>query len=243
MAALTRKVAIVTGSSRGIGRAVAERLARDGAQVIVNYAKSADAARDVVAGIERAGGKAVAVHADVSRGEDVRRLFDEAERLGGVDILVANAGALVNKPFAETSDEDYEQIFAVNARGTFFLLREAARRLRDGGRVVTISTAATVLSPPRVSAYVASKAAAEGFTRVLSKELGARGITVNVVSPGATETDMLEDTPEIKAAAPKLSTLGRLGKPSDIADVVAFVVSDDARWITGQTLHASGGLT
>jgi 3-oxoacyl-[acyl-carrier protein] reductase len=243
MAALTGKIAIVTGSSRGIGRAIAERLARDGAQVVVNYTRGADAARAVVSAIERAGGRARAVQADVSRAEEVLRLFEEAQRLGGVDIVVANAGVTMSRPFIETRDEDYEQMFAVNTRGTFFVLREAARRLRDGGRVVTISTGATVMSPVGASVYAASKAAAEQLTRVLSKELGDRGITANIVSPGVTETDMLSVTPQFRQIGLELSPLGRLGTPADIADVVGFVVSDEGRWLTGQNVQATGGLT
>jgi 3-oxoacyl-[acyl-carrier protein] reductase len=243
MAGLTGKVAIVTGSSRGIGRAIAERLARDGAQVVINYTRAADAAHEVVSAIERVGGRARAVQADVSRGEEVQRLFDEAQRLGGLDIVVANAGVTMSRPFVETRDEDYEQMFAVNTRGTFFVLREAARRLRDGGRIVTISTAATVVSPAGSSVYVASKAASEQLTRVLAKELGTRGITVNIVSPGVTETDMLSVTPHFRQVGLDLSPLARLGTPADIADVVGFVVSHEGRWLTGQNVQASGGMT
>jgi 3-oxoacyl-[acyl-carrier protein] reductase len=240
---LDGKIAIVTGSSRGIGRAIAERLAADGAQVVVNYTRAVEAARDVVAMIERAGGRAVAVQADVSRLDDVRRLFATAERLGGVDIVVANAGVIVTRPFAETLDEDYEHMFAINARGTFYTLREAARRVRDGGRIVTISTAATILSPPDASVYTASKAAAEQLTRVLAHELGVRAITANIVSPGVTETDLLAAAPQFRPLGLSLTPLRRLGTPADIADVVAFLVSPAARWLTAQNIQASGGLT
>jgi 3-oxoacyl-[acyl-carrier protein] reductase len=242
MAALSGKVAIVTGSSRGIGRAIAERLAREGARVVINYTRGADAARDLASAIERAGGRATVVQADVGRREDVERLFDEAERLGGVDIVVANAGRVISGSIVDMRDEDFDEVFAVNARGTFFVLREAARRMRDGGRIVTISTAGTALAPAGASVYAASKSAAEELTRVLSKELGARGITANIVSPGMTETDMLEAVPQYKQVGVALSPFGRLGTPADIADVVAFVVSDDARWLTGENLHASGGI-
>jgi 3-oxoacyl-[acyl-carrier protein] reductase len=243
MGRLDGKIAIVTGSSRGIGRAIAERLARDGANLVVNYSKGADAAREVVSAVDRAGGRARAVQADVSRVEDVRRLFDEAGKLGDIDIVVANAGIAMFGPLAEMRDEDYERVFAVNTRGTFFVLREAARRLRAGGRIVTVSTAATMLSSATGSLYLASKAAAEQLTRVLSKELGARCITVNVVSPGVTDTDMLAGVPQFRQIGIKQSPLGRLGLPTDIADVVGFLASDDARWITGQNLQASGGMT
>jgi 3-oxoacyl-[acyl-carrier protein] reductase len=242
MAGLTGKIAIVTGSSRGIGRAIAERLARDGARVVINYTGDREAARDVTSAIERAGGRATAVQADVSRPEDVLRLFDEAQRLGGIDIMVVNAGVTTSGPFAEMRDEDFDRTFSVNARGAFFCLREAARRLRDNGRIVTISTVATALAPAGASVYAASKAAAEQMTRVLSKELGDRGITANVVSPGVTETAMLEITPQFRKVGLALSPFGRLGTPVDIADVVSFVVSDDARWLTGENLHASGGI-
>jgi 3-oxoacyl-[acyl-carrier protein] reductase len=243
MADLTGKIAIVTGSSRGIGRAIAQRLARDGAQVIVNYAARAESAREVVAQIERAGGRATAMQADVSRAEDVRRLFDGAQRSGGVDIVVANAGVVLSRTLAETSDEEFERIFATNTRGTFFVLREAARRVRDHGRIVTISTAATVLAPVTSAIYGASKTAIEHLTRVLAKELGGRGITANIVSPGVTETDMLDQAAHYRQVGVEMSPFGRLGTPADIADVVAFVVSEPARWITGQNLQATGGMT
>jgi len=216
---LEGKIAIVTGSSRGIGRAIAERLAADGAQVIVNFTRGAAAAREVVTAIEQAGGRAIAVQADVSRLDDVRRLFAAAERFGGVDIVVANAG--------ETPDEDYEELFAINVRGTVYILREAARRIHDGGRIVTIST----------------KAAADWLTRVLAHELGARAVTANIVSPGVTETDMLEATPQLRPLGLALSPLRRLGTPADIADVVAFLVGPAARWLTAQNIQATGGLT
>lgn len=224
MGALDGKIAIVTGGSRGIGRAIAERLGRDGAQVVVNYAKRADAAREVVSAIERAGGRARAVQADVSRVEEVRRLFDAAEELGGIDIVVANAGIAMFAPMTELRDEDYEQVFGINARGTFFVLREAAKRLRAGGRIIAVSTAATKLSSAAGALYFGSKAAIEQFARVLSKELGARGITVNIVSPGVTDTDMLAGVPQFKQVGIERSPLGRLGAPGDIAGVVGFLV-------------------
>jgi 3-oxoacyl-[acyl-carrier protein] reductase len=243
MASLDGKVALVTGSSRGIGRAIAERLARDGAMVVVNYARSADAAREVVSAIEATGGRAAAVQADVSRVEDVRRLVRETvERFGRLDILVNNAGTAVYKPLVEAMEEDFDKTFALNARGTFFAMQEAARRMADGGRIVSLSTGGTVSGAPGASFYAGSKAAVEQFTKALAKEIGGRGITVNAVSPGFTDTDMLGDNPQFKEMGAQLSPLGRLGKPEDVADVVGFLASEEARWITGQNVQAGGGV-
>src|SRR5918997_318177 len=243
MASLDGKVTLVTGASRGIGRAIAERLARDGANVVVNYARSADAAREVVSAIEVTGGRAAAVQADVSRVEDVRRLVRETvERFGRLDILVNNAGTAVYKPLMEAMEEDFDKTFALNARGTFFAMQEAARRMADGGRIVSLSTGGTVSGAPGASFYAGSKAAVEQFTKALAKEIGGRGITVNAVSPGFTDTDMLGDNPRFKEIGAQMSPLGRLGKPEDVADVVGFLASEEARWITGQNVQAGGGV-
>ena len=243
MASLDGKVALVTGASRGIGRAIAERLARAGAMVVVNYARSADAAREVVPAKEATGGRAAAVQADVSRVEDVRRLVRETvERFGRLDILVNNAGTAVYKPLVEAMEEDFDKTFALNARGTFFAMQEAARRMADGGRIVSLSTGGTVAGAPGASFYAGSKAAVEQFTKALAKEIGGRGITVNAVSPGFTDTDMLGDNPQFKEMGAQLSPLGRLGRPEDVADVVGFLASEEARWITGQNVQAGGGV-
>jgi 3-oxoacyl-[acyl-carrier protein] reductase len=242
---LDGKVALVTGASRGIGRAVALRLARDGAAVVVNYAGNTEAARSVVAEVEALGGRAVGVQGDVGRVADVTRLFDEAIRhLGKIDILVNNAGILFNRPLADVTEEEFDRIFAVNVKGAFFACRQAARRMADGGRIVNLSSTTTALMLPTYSAYVATKGAVEQFSHVLAKELGPRGITVNVVSPGPTDTELFssDKTEEDKRRFAQMAALGRLGQPEDIADVVAFLASEEARWVTGQNLRANGGI-
>lgn len=242
MSSLKGKVAIVTGSSRGIGRAIAERLGREGASVVVNYAGSAEKAQEVVQAIEAAGSKAIAVQVDMSNPDEVRHLFDAAENhFGRLHILVNNAGIFLMKPAIEITLEEFDKLMAVNVRGVFLALQQAARRIEDGGRIVNLSSNVTSQSPAGGSIYAASKAAVEQFTRTLAKELGDRGVTVNAVAPGATETDMMPDM--AREMAPKMTPLGRLGQPKDIADVVAFVVSEEARWITGQIIGANGGLS
>ncbi|MFZ5927080.1 MAG: SDR family oxidoreductase [Acidobacteriota bacterium] len=239
MGLLKGKAAIVTGASRGIGRAIAERLAADGARVVVNYSKSAAAAEALAA---RIGG--IAVRADVSQKQEVAEMFDRAEAaFGGLDIVVNNAGVALMKALADFSDEEFERVFAVNTRGAFYCCREAARRLRDGGRIVNLSTGATVGGTAGGSVYCASKASVEQFTRALARELAPQRITVNTVSPGFTETDMFASLPHLAELAPKLTPLGRAGKPEEVAAVVAWLCSEDARWITGQNIQAGGGLT
>jgi 3-oxoacyl-[acyl-carrier protein] reductase len=196
MASLTGKVAIVTGSSRGIGRAIAERLGKEGASVVVNYARHADQALEVVSAIEAAGGRAIAVQADMSRVADVRRLFQETvDHFGHLDILVNNAGMFQQATVAEVAEDEFDAIFALNAKGTFFALQEAARRIAGGGRIINSSSCSTAMGLPGFATYVGSKAAGEQFARALAKELGGRGITVNSVSPGFTVTDMLPSDP------------------------------------------------
>ena len=242
MSSLKGKVAVVTGASRGIGRGIADRLAKDGATIVVNYTKSAGEAEKVVSGIKGQGGNAMAVQADVSKVEDIRRLFQETKKVyGRLDILVNNAGIFWAKPILETTEEEYDQMFAVNAKGQFFALQEAAKHMAEGGRIVNISTGGTKRAFPGISAYGGSKSALEFFTKVAAKELGPKHITVNTVSPGYTETDMLSD-PQFRTIGIQASPLGRLGTPADIAKVVAFIVSDDGGWITGDTIQAGGGV-
>jgi 3-oxoacyl-[acyl-carrier protein] reductase len=239
------KVAIVTGSSRGIGRAIAERLGANGASVIVNYRSDGDAAGRVVARIEESGGRAVAVRADVTDADELRNLFDAAERhYGGLDIVVGNVGIARFGALAEFADEDYELIFTTNTRATFRTLREAANRVRDNGRIVVISSVVAAMHGPNSAVYGASKAAGDALVRALAKELGPRGITANSVLPGAVRTDALfELRPAgvIEGIAAR-TPLGRIGEPDDIAEIVAFLASDAARWVTGQALHAGGGM-
>jgi 3-oxoacyl-[acyl-carrier protein] reductase len=243
MALLGGKVAIVTGASNGIGRAIAERLAQDGATVVVNYGKSADKAKAVVAGIASKGGNAVTIQADMSKVADARRLVqDTVTKFGRLDILVNNAGMFIFKPLVETTEKEFDQIFALNAKGPYYAMQEAAKVIEGGGRIVNISTDGTHLGFPGATAYLGSKGALEQFTKGLAHELAPKGITVNTVSPGYTVTDMLPADPSFRQIGEQASPLKRLGMPNDIADVVAFVVSDEARWLTGQNIHAGGGV-
>ena len=235
------KVAIVTGASQGIGRAIAERLARDGATVIVNHTGSVPKAFEVVSTIEQSGGRAIALEADVRDCGAIRSMFDEVHRrCGPPDIVVANAGVNLTKTVADASEADFDNIFSVNARGTFFVFQEAAKRVTPGGRILAISTNMTLQTRPGIALYAGSKAAIEQFVRVLARELGDRKITVNAVAPGPTDTDMVSKLS--RDTAPAATPLGRLGRPQDIADVVAFLVSEQARWVNGQIIGANGGL-
>lgn len=239
MPTLSGKTAIVTGASRGIGRAIARKLAAEGARVVINYTRSAAEAESLAA---ETGG--LAVQADVADPLQVTHLFATAEaHYGPLDILVNNAGVAIFSPISAMSLEDFDRTFAINTRGTFLCVREAAPRLRDNGRIVSISTGATFTSGPNSGVYCGSKAALEQFTRALAKELGARGITANTVSPGFTDTDMLKQFPHLVAVAEQMSPLGRMGQPEDVADVVAWLCTDQARWVTGQNLQAGGGVS
>lgn len=241
MKSLSGKVAIVTGASNGIGRAIAERLADDGVIVVVNYSKSSEKAQQVVVGIQAKGGKALAVQTDMSQVAEARRLvIDTVKQFNRLDILVNNAGKFMPKPLDETTEEDFDSVIALNAKGPYFAIQEAAKVLKDGGRIVNISTGGTRLHFPGATAYLGSKAALEQYTKGLAQELAPKGITVNTVSPGFTETGMMTD--EYRQMGIQLSPMKRLGAPKDIADVVAFIVSEEARWITGQTIQAGGGI-
>ncbi len=235
------KTAIVTGSSRGIGRAIAERLAGGGAAVVINYLDNESRAREVVSGIKATGGRAIAIQADVSKRAEIRRLFDQAEAaFGEPDIVVANAATAIIKPLVEATEEDYDRVFDTNAKGVFFILQEAAKRLRDGGRIVVVSTGGTKMFFGQTSLYLGSKGAVEQFVRVLSRELGPRNITVNAVSPGFTDTELLPDRD--RAVAAGMSAFERIGSPQEVAEVAAFLASDAARWMTGQNVGAGGGV-
>ncbi|ESW89607.1 3-ketoacyl-ACP reductase [Mesorhizobium sp. LSJC269B00] len=238
---LQGKTALVTGSSRGIGRAIAEGLASKGAAVVVNYVGNHEAADEVVAAIAGKGGKAIAVQADISSVSDIHRLFDEAEsEFGAIDIVVANVGVAVIKPLTEATEADFDHVFGTNAKGTFFVLQEAARRVRNGGRIIAVSTGGTKMFFTQTALYLGSKGAVEQFVRVLSRELGPRGITVNALSPGFTDTDLLPERD--RAVAAGMSPFGRIGAPRDVADVAVFLASDEARWLTGENIQAGGGV-
>ncbi|MFI6980344.1 SDR family NAD(P)-dependent oxidoreductase [Embleya sp. NPDC050154] len=251
MHTLTAKTALVTGASRGIGRAIAERLAADGALVAVHYGRDEAAAKEVVAAIGAAGGLAFAVHAELGVPGDVDTLLGGLRAgwaefgVEGLDILVHNAGIGSTGPIEAETEAGYDRVFAVNTRAPFFLTREALPVLRDGGRIVTVTSGATRIAFPEAIAYAMTKGALDAFTLALAKHLGPRGITVNNVAPGIVDTDVnagwLRGNPAAQAQAAGRAALGRVGQPADIADAVAFLASDDARWVTGTTIDATGG--
>lgn len=243
----TSKVAIVTGASRGIGRAIALRLAQDKIAVVVNYAHRASDADDVVQAIEAAGGRAIALQGDVANASDCARLFDATEaEYGGVDIVINNAGVIQpgTTMLADTDDALYERIFAINTRGTFNMLRLAATRMRANGRIVNFSSSVIGLALPGYAIYAGSKAAVETFTNIFAKELRGKGISVTAVAPGPTATDLFMEgkTPELVERLGKMAPLERLGTPDDIADTVAFLVGPQGAWVNGQTLRVNGGI-
>lgn len=240
------RAAIVTGSSRGIGAAVAERLAGDGLAVVINYsghdAKLADA---LVAKIKSGAGQAIAVQGDVSDSATIKGLFDAAEQaFGGVDVLVNNAGIMKLAPLAETEDDAFDRHIAVNLKGVFLGLREASRRLRPSGRIVSFSSSVVGLYQPTYGVYAATKAGVEAMTHIAAKELGSKKITVNAIAPGPVATPLFLDdkSDEEVAQVTKLIPLSRLGEPGDIASVISFLVGPDGGWVNGQVLRANGGM-
>ncbi len=241
----TGKVAIVTGASRGIGAAVAERLASDGFTVVINYSGDAASAEALARKIEGKGGRALTAKADVSDAQAVRRMFDAAEAaFGGVDVLVNNAGIMKLAPLADSDDALFDSHIAVNLKGTFNTLREAAKRLRKGGRIINFSSSVVGLLQPTYGVYAGTKAAVEAMTSILAKELRGRAICVNAVAPGPTATDLfLKGKPQdVVDRFAKAAPLERLGTPEDIAAAVAFLAGPDGAWINGQTLRANGGI-
>lgn len=251
MKPLQDKIALITGASRGIGRAIALRLAKDGAQVIVNYASSQDAANEVVTEITQGGGTAFAVQANVGSLTGVKALFDAVDtKLKTMtddtkfDILVNNAGIAPIATTEDTSEELFDQIFNLNVKGLFFVTQQAFPRLRDGGRIINMGTGLTRISYPQQAAYSASKGAINVFTQVWAAQLGPRGITVNMLAPGAIDTDMNADwlrTDEARQQMIEQAALNRIGYAEDIADAAAFLASNDSRWVTSQRIEATGG--
>jgi len=245
MSSATKKVAIITGGSRGIGAAIAERIAADGFAVVVNYAGSATEAEALAGKITQAGGRAITAQADVSDAPAVARMFDAAESaFGGVDVLVNNAGVMRLAALADADDASFDSQIAINLKGTFNTLREAARRLRNGGRIVNLSSSQAGILAPTYGIYAATKAAVEALTHVLAKELRGRNITVNAVAPGLTATKLFLDgkSQELVDHLARLAPLERLGQPEDVAAAVAFLAGSDGGWINGQVLRANGGI-
>jgi 3-oxoacyl-[acyl-carrier protein] reductase len=242
---IASKVAIVTGAARGIGAAIARRLVNDGFAVAVNDLAVSGETEKLVNELTVAGGKAIAVRGDVSDARDVLHLYEVTRQtLGGIDVVVSNAGIMRLMPLAETSDELFKQMFAVNVVGAFNMMREAAKRMNDGARFISLSSTAPALSMPGYAVYNATKASIEAFTRVYAKELRGRRITVNCVAPGPIETGFFLDgkSKEQVAQFSKMPPLERLGQPEDIANVVAFLAGPDGAWINGQVLRANGGI-
>ncbi|MBV9842305.1 MAG: glucose 1-dehydrogenase [Sphingomonadaceae bacterium] len=247
MRRLAEKIALVTGGGRGIGAAVAKRLAQDGARVIINFSRSAQKAEEVAATIRHNGGDASIIEADISNISDIDRMSRQVEDLAGhLDILVNNAGHGTAGRHGQLSDisiEDFDRIFALNTRGLFFSTQSLLPLIRDGGRIINFSSSTALCRVPGLSAYGGSKAAVEAFSRVWAVELAHRHITVNTVQPGMVNTDMITGGMGIDAmrAAARAHPAKRVGEPEDLADIVAFLASDDSRWINGQVISATGG--
>jgi NAD(P)-dependent dehydrogenase (short-subunit alcohol dehydrogenase family) len=252
-AKLSNKVALITGSSRGIGRAVALAFAREGAALIgVHYGSNADAAHATIREIEALGSKAVAIKADLSRGKEATDSLWEQFKAAAIavtgeprlDILVNNAGVAPAIPLSQTSEPVFDEVMTVNFKAPFFLIQAVADHIRDNGRIINVSTGFTRVAAPTHPAYAASKGAIETLTLALAPEFGPRGITVNTVMPGVTETDMNAawiTVPEARAGAEAMSVFSRVGQPVDVADVITFLASNEARWTTGQVIDATGG--
>lgn len=242
---LSNKVILVTGASRGIGAAIASKLANAGAKVIVNYSGGKDAAEEVVSEIVAQGGEAIALQADVSKAADVKNLFDQAiAHFGRIDVLVNNAGVMITKSIKDTTDEEFDRQFDINVKGVFNILREAATKLAYNGSIINFSTSVNRIMLPGYATYVATKAAVEQLNRVFSKEIGSRGINVNSVSPGPTNTALFTNgkPQEVIDRLASLSPFNRIAEPNDIAEVVVFLASDEAKWINAQNIGANGGM-
>jgi len=245
MKKLSDKVILITGASRGIGSAIAIKLASQGAKVIINFAGSKEDAESVASSIIMSGGEAFVLQADVSKPLQVKHLFDAAiAHYGRIDVLVNNAGIMITKLLKDTTDEDFSRQFDINVKGTFNTMREAATQLADGGSIINFSTSVNRLMLPGYSTYVAAKAAVEQLTRVFAKEVGSRGINVNSISPGPTNTALFTNgkSQEVIDRLASMSAFNRIGEPEDIAQIVAFLASDEAKWISAQNIGVNGGM-
>ncbi|WP_299780630.1 SDR family oxidoreductase [uncultured Formosa sp.] len=245
MSVLNGKVAIVTGSSKGIGAEIAKNLAKNGAKVVVNYVGGKVAAENVVKEIIQNGFEAISIQADISKPEHVRNLFDTAiSHFGKVDILVNNAGIMMNSLIKDTTDAVFEKQFNVNVKGVFNTLREASTQLADNGSIINISSTVTRTNFPTYGIYSATKSAVQQISSVFAKEIGNRGINVNCVLPGPTGTELFLEgkSKEMITQLSNSNAFKRLGTPSDIAKIVAFLVTDEAKWINGQNIGANGGM-
>jgi 3-oxoacyl-[acyl-carrier protein] reductase len=241
---LKGKVIIITGSSRGIGMTIAKTLAKNGAKVVVNYSGSEETAKSVVNEILQSGGQAIAIKADVSKSEDVKRLFQKTiEKFEKIDVLINNAGIAIYKLIKDTTDEDFDRIFDINVKGVFNTMREASTLLADNGRIINFSSSVTRLMLPTYGTYSATKSAVEQLTRVFAKEVGAKGITVNSISPGPVNTELFKQgkNEEVIKHLASMSAFNRIGEPEDIAKIVLFLVDEDSKWITGQNIGINGG--
>lgn len=242
---LKDKVVLITGSSRGIGAAIALKVSQAGAKVIINYAGSKEPAEKLAQEINANGGEALAIKADVSNSAEVKNLFDESiAHFGKIDVLINNAGIMITKLIKDTTDEDFDRHFNINVKGTFNTMREAASKLADNGSIINFSTSVNRIMLPGYATYVATKSAVEQLTRVFSKEIGSRGINVNSVSPGPTNTELFTTgkSEEVIARLASLSAFNRIGETNDIANVVVFLASDDAKWINAQNIGVNGGM-
>ena len=242
---LKDKVVLITGSSRGIGAAIALKVSQAGAKVIINYAGGKEPAEKLAQEIISNGGQALAIKADVSNSTEVKNLFDESiAHFGKIDVLINNAGIMITKLIKDTTDEDFDRHFNINVKGTFNTMREAASKLADNGSIINFSTSVNRIMLPGYATYVATKSAVEQLTRVFSKEIGSRGINVNSVSPGPTNTELFTTgkSEEVIARLASLSAFNRIGETNDIANVVVFLASDDAKWINAQNVGVNGGM-
>lgn len=241
---LSNKVAIVTGASKGIGRKVAEQLASLGISTVVNYHSNKQEAQDVVKGIVSKGGNALAIQADISKVSDIEKLFEQTiKNFGKVDILINNAGLMVNNPIDKVSEEEFDKHFAINVKGTYFTCQQAMKYMEANGRIINFSTSVTSTMFPAYSVYAASKGAVEQITRQLAKEFGPKGITINAIAPGSVKTKLFMQgkTEQQIEMFSKMNSFGRLGEPEDIADIIELLISDKSHWITGQTIKINGG--